>query len=55
MKIGDTVRDPKSGITGTVTDIVGHHIMVKSDDYGIPIMLYDYELVKCEPVKEESK
>lgn len=44
MKTGDTVRIKKTDIVGTITKVEGHHILVKSDVYSIPVMFYENEL-----------
>ena len=44
MTVNDTVRIKKTDIIGTITKIEGRHLLVKSNDYPIPLMFYDYEL-----------
>ena len=53
MKIGDTVKIGEPDITGVITKVEGHHILVKSDHYPIPVMLYEDEikLIKLAPVR----
>ena len=44
MTVNDTVRIRKTDIIGTIAKVEGHHLLVKSNDYPIPLMFYDYEL-----------
>lgn len=44
MKKGDTVKIGEPDITGIITKVEGHHILVKSDHYPIPVMFYENEI-----------
>lgn len=52
MKKGDTVRIRLTDITGVVTKVEGHHILVKSEAYPVPVMFYadELELIASAPV-----
>jgi len=54
MKTGDTVRIRKTGILGTITEIVRCKIKVKFDALPIPITCYEHELELFPAVTERE-
>jgi len=49
MNVGDIVRVRKFGVSGTVAEIDGIHILVKTIDFTHPIMFYASELELLKP------
>lgn len=55
MKPFDTVRIKKTDMVGTVTEIKGHHILVKFDTLSLPAMVFyadELELMESDTVSQ---